>query len=150
MRVETTLLARCALPTPLFSENAYTGGAHWAARKARRHWRDTRDIWTLVLKSAEGLGPAIPQGETKRRVVIKRLLQRGQRKYDRSNLQGGSCKSVLDALKELGWLKDDNRRHLIDEYEELKYNEMNEQEYAEYVKGTVTIVEVHETEERIG
>lgn len=142
------LLAKCALPKAVLSENRFTGG-HWASKSVKKHWRETKD-WALLLRSIDGLGIVQVQERLRRKLVIKRLLCLRQRRFDTVNKYGGSAKSIQDALIKLGWLRDDAPKYCDLEIQELEPEEMTEWEYEAYDRrGALCIVEVHELDEEI-
>ena len=142
------LLAKCALPRAVLSENKFTGG-HWASTSVPKHWRETKD-WALLLRSVDGLGFVKTQEQFRRRVVVKRLLCLRQRRFDEVNKYGGSVKSIQDALVKLGWLTDDAPKYCDLAVQELEPDEMEQWEYDAYDKrGALSVVEVHELNEEI-
>jgi hypothetical protein len=100
------LVRSCRLPDEMRSLNEYTHGFGPHSRSPR-HWRD-REVWWALLRCTEGLGIPEPHGDQKRKVDIIRIIHAGQREWDSENVYGGSVKAINDALKDLGWIKDDN------------------------------------------
>jgi hypothetical protein len=92
------------LGVPVQSQNAFK---HWRTRqKERQMWEKTiRAYW----------GKAEP-ATARMRLVITRVLGPRERLFDDGNGEGGSCKQIVDAIKRLGWVRDDSPKHLTWEF----------------------------------
>lgn len=133
------LLARAELSKEIKSLNDFKG-SHWASRKNATHWRERQEWATWLRADGAGLGiPVLHAGRT-RKVVIIRCLGPRQRRFDDENLLGGSVKALCDALRDLGWLKDDSPKWRVLDVSESRVADLG-------VDPSVrTIVEVYELE----
>jgi len=140
-------LGKCIVEAPLYSLNKFTGG-HWASKVNRKHWRDKKTIWLPLLRSSHpGLGVPVIHENKKRRVVIKRLMVKGERRFDKHNAESGSVKALVDALVTLGWLKDDWEKWLDLEVTQVPHAEIKDLSSWErdaYAVGGRTVVEIYD------
>jgi hypothetical protein len=132
------LLARAELVKEIKSLNEFKG-VHWASKKNKSHWRERKE-WATWLRADTGLGLPKPHGNRTRKVVITRCLGPRQRRFDDENLLGGSVKALCDALRDLGWLKDDTPKWRILEVNEKRNDEL------EVDPSVRTVVEIFELE----
>jgi len=78
---------------------------HWSKRRREKHgW-----VWMLISAVGQDQGPFSRIGITR---VSKGVL-------DPDNLSGG-CKQILDAIRDLGWIADDDAKSVTVEYAQKK------------------------------
>jgi hypothetical protein len=132
------LLRTCSLPDEMLSLNEYTHG-FGPHSSCPRHWRD-RETWWRLLRCTEGLGIPILHENRKRKVEIVRVMHAGQREWDSENVYGGSVKAVNDALKDLGWIKDDNPFWRELTLKQVRWSDLPPEALAAYQKRRISTV----------
>ena len=89
----------------------------------RWHWMKRHKYnegWFYHLLSEAGKCPFEPTGVTKLRIEVYR-----SRFQDKDNMYG-SVKPLVDAVKKLGWLEDDDPGHVDLKVEEIKSKRVNQ------------------------
>jgi hypothetical protein len=118
------------LTTPIVSLNKLKG-RHWGARhNGKTAWQRE-----LTARGARRLAPPTPP-DHRQVATITRLLGPGERPFDFENLAGGNAKSLVDALTDLGFWRDDSPAWLDRAYAQRKATP------AERAAGISTIVTV--------
>lgn len=118
---------RFELHEPLTSLNQVKG-RHWSHRHAHK-----RAMTAALLAARAGMGSS---PDYRQLVTLTRLKRPRQRDYDEENLSGGSAKALVDALTDLGYWRDDSRKHLRREYQQRRATR------DEIARGIHTIVEI--------
>jgi hypothetical protein len=90
------------LPVPL-SNNNEGQSRHWS--KAAK----CKQTFGQALIGHKGTKPAHPQ-----RIVITRILGKGERLWDADSVLRGSAKQLIDSLVDAGYLIDDGPKYLVE------------------------------------
>jgi hypothetical protein len=84
---------------------------HWAARgRLRKDYSEMLMLMGLCRQHSTFTGRA--------KLVLTRVLGRGQRLFDEDNLAGGA-KQMIDAMVRCGWFKDDSPTYLSVEFKQV-------------------------------
>lgn len=137
------------VPLEMVSANRYlvNGGGRQAAIVSGAKYRKERDKWIRALM-ALARNEGIPKATVKRRITLTRIIGKGQRQFDYSNLVGGA-KYVLDACREAGLIVDDSPKWCIDVYEQRRRRFLSDRLVAINEFGTIiTVEDISEEEAR--
>lgn len=108
------------VPRTVPSLNEIKGKNKKTLRWKYRSFRDSfqKDIAILLYNMSANSYDANKNGRpTKRRVIMTRLMGKGEKTYDQDNLIGG-CKPILDALTRNDIIVDDSKRWLVIHYKQ--------------------------------
>lgn len=78
------------------------------------HWSRTHRTRTQLEQSLTYLGQRRDPFDVPVRVVVTRILGKGQRYWDSSSVLRGSYKQLEDAMVACGWFHDDSFKHIKD------------------------------------
>lgn len=118
--------SRVTLTLPIELTNGNEGRSkHWGAAAKRRG--EYESIIRLLRPNPWPI-------ETPVRLVITRVLGRGQRLFDVDSLARGNAKEVIDAIVAAGYLPDDGPRHVVS----CEYR----QDATRRFEGPATVVEI--------
>lgn len=106
-------LATILLDIPLISGNKI---GHNEKGYRGYQYRKARDTYKAALRN---FSCVLAQPGVRRRVRLTRQFAGRKRDFDRDNLVWG-CKPLLDVLRQLGWLFDDNPKHVETIYDQHK------------------------------